>query len=1058
MRTSVATGHITVISQFSTIKSRNFHPIVAILDSGLAFGFLWDFSRKGVFMRTVFLIAHILVQLSAATPVVAQLPPEVLADSYLLEVEQAFRDGDHNRARAKIREILDLQAEHELNLPELEFWKAKAADSMDSPEQALEFVLRYLTMEGRKGRHYLEALMLMNRVQTAVRCKGWETEGHFSGTTVEEVSSCLDTGVDLEARDGLGRTPLHRAASQTDNPAVIETLINSGAGLEAQDDVGHTPLVVAVVDNESSQVVETLLNAGANPNRLHPILQAPGTDLKMLEGALEPIMRRMAEQGREAKYRSETLALMNTVQRIVRCEGWETEDYFRMATPEKVSACLGTGVDLEARDEENAIPLHRAAALSADPAVIESLLKAGSHPIVRDVSGRTPLHWAAEYNNNPAIAQALLNAGADANADDESGNLPLHYAARSTGNPAVIAALQAAGADPLVRKSRVETGRLQQGETDSYSFIGRAGQEVYLDVQARDFNPNLVVHSPSGAQFYGHYLRQKKLRREILSLLLDKTGEYQIKIFRFNDDKGKNTTYALHIVSDTPLGLAIQYNENVAVIEALLKGASNPELENSALLHRAARYTKNPNVIQMLLSNVSNPNKRDPLGRTPLHYAAHNGNPEVIKTLLKAGGDPKMIDVYKWSLLHHAAAYNSNPRVIQVLLNTGADLEKKANVGDYGATLLRSTNAHPPLHRGFRPLHLAGIYNENPAIAQALINAGAKLRPSAGRYNDTPLRWAARYTKNPAVVRTLLAAGAELHDKTYISKARAVHYAAINENPAVIHALLSAGANPNARTSGWKRSPLHFAAYGNKNPAVIQALVNAGAKINARDDEKWTPLHRAAHNKNPAMIQALLMAGANPAALDKKDKTPLDIAKEYGNVAAVEVLRHPTAAQGRQIAAVRAQRKAQSGSGVLGAAIGIIGGTAIAAAGGGSEEALVAGTVFAEGVIGGQSSAGSATSDPGGAPTGNVGASSGSGQCEIPGYPRPANVQNMGLSWCPATVDFQVRVFALQAAGAQCAIATGSSSTAEQIQARRQEIQVVCERLAALGVSNCQCP
>ena len=461
-------------------------------------------------MRTIFLVAHIVILLSAATPVVAQLPPEILADSYMLEVEQAFRDGDHARAHAKIREILRLQTEHDLTLHELDFWQAKAADSMGSPEQALEFVLRYLTIAGREGRRYLEALKLMNKVQTAVRCKGWEKEGYFSGTTVEVVSSCLDTGVDLDARDGLGRTPLHRAGAQTDNPAVIDALIGSGAGLEAQDAAGHTPLVVAAVDNESSQVIEALLNAGADPNKLQPILQAPGTDLKKLEGALEPVVRRMAEQGIEAKYRSETHALMDMVHRIVRCEGWETEEYFRLASPEKVSACLGTGVDLDARDEENAIPLHHAAALSANPAVIDTLLKAGSHPMARDGSGRTPLHWAAEFNNSPAIAQTLLDAGADVKAEDESGNLPLHYAARSTGSPAVIAALQAAGADPLARKSRVETGRLQRGETDSYSFIGRAGQEVVLDAQARDFNPNLVVHSPSGAQFYGLYLRRKK--------------------------------------------------------------------------------------------------------------------------------------------------------------------------------------------------------------------------------------------------------------------------------------------------------------------------------------------------------------------------------------------------------------------------------------------------------------------------------------------------------------------------------------------------------------------
>ena len=129
----------------------------------------------------------------------------------------------------------------------------------------------------------------------------------------------------------------------------------------------------------------------------------------------------------------------------------------------------------------------------------------------------------------------------------------------------------------------------------------------------------------------------------------------------------------------------------------------------------------------------------------------------------------------------------------------------------------------------------------------------------------------------------------------------------------------------------------------------------------------------------------------------------------------------------------------------------------IAAAGGGSEEALATGTVFAEGVIRGQSPAEITAAAAAVGSAGNVGAGT-SGPCEIPGYPRPANVQNLGLSWCPSTVDFQARVFALQAAGAQCAIAIGSSSTPEQIQARRQEIQAGCTRLEALGVPNCRCP
>ena len=86
-------------------------------------------------------------------------------------------------------------------------------------------------------------------------------------------------------------------------------------------------------------------------------------------------------------------------------------------------------------------------------------------------------------------------------------------------------------------------------------------------------------------------------------------------------------------------------------------------------------------------------------------------------------------------------------------------------------------------------------------------------------------------------------------------------------------------------------------------------------------------------------------------------------------------------------------------------------------------------------------------------------ATAGGGPCQVPGYPNPpGGVANLGFSWCPASVELQVRGFALQAAGAQCAIATGSSSTPEQIEARRLEIRAACDRLAALGQGNCQCP
>ena len=128
-----------------------------------------------------------------------------------------------------------------------------------------------------------------------------------------------------------------------------------------------------------------------------------------------------------------------------------------------------------------------------------------------------------------------------------------------------------------------------------------------------------------------------------------------------------------------------------------------------------------------------------------------------------------------------------------------------------------------------------------------------------------------------------------------------------------------------------------------------------------------------------------------------------------------------------------------------------------------AEDALEAGAAIAGSVLTGQQPVGNSGGGTGGGPAGNTGGAAGGGPCQIPGYPSPpGGVANLGLAWCPSSVSMQVRSFALQAAGAQCAIATGSSSTPEQINARRQEITAACDRLAALGARlggpNCRCP
>ena len=165
---------------------------------------------------------------SSQGDVSAQLTPDIIADANLSAAEEEIGSGDLDRARTAIQDIRTLQEQHELDLPDtFHFRHAKAANSVDLPEQALESVMKYLAVSGRKGQYYLEALELMNQTQIAVRCRGWDTEQYFKTATVDEITGCLGTGIDAKTKDVTGVTPLHRAVNYSEDSDVNIALPNA---------------------------------------------------------------------------------------------------------------------------------------------------------------------------------------------------------------------------------------------------------------------------------------------------------------------------------------------------------------------------------------------------------------------------------------------------------------------------------------------------------------------------------------------------------------------------------------------------------------------------------------------------------------------------------------------------------------------------------------------------------------------------------------------------------------------------------------------------------------
>ena len=336
------------------------------------------------------------IWLGCLTAAAAQLPPEVLVDKYLLQAQMLIEEEDYKGALEAMDQIVALQQEHDLTLPEVfSFHYAQTALAAGSVQAAIDSVNRYLAVAGREGKFYREALELLvnaeqklqklapdpvgstlakpeinpqhqavrqssppvqktTAVQPVVDCKKWNTKKFFRKATVEEVTACLASGADPMARNKGKHTPLHYAARYNENPVVIEALLMAGADPNARNKWNGTPLHVAAASNDNSEVIEALLKGGADPN-----------------------------------------------------------------------------AQSEVQRKDRWTPLHHAANANENAAVVKALIDAGADLDVHTIlSESTPLHFAAEYSGNPEVVKALIDAGADLTAWNKKGKTPLQVSRR----------------------------------------------------------------------------------------------------------------------------------------------------------------------------------------------------------------------------------------------------------------------------------------------------------------------------------------------------------------------------------------------------------------------------------------------------------------------------------------------------------------------------------------------------------------------------------------------------------------------------------------------------
>ena len=119
-------------------------------------------------MQRAITIIVMLVSYGVFTIAGAQLPPEIMVDKLLIQVERYVEEKDHKSGMDAMNEIIVLQQEHSLDLPaEFHFKYAQVALSAGSFQIATDSATKYLMAAGKEGQHYKEALELLDKIEQA---------------------------------------------------------------------------------------------------------------------------------------------------------------------------------------------------------------------------------------------------------------------------------------------------------------------------------------------------------------------------------------------------------------------------------------------------------------------------------------------------------------------------------------------------------------------------------------------------------------------------------------------------------------------------------------------------------------------------------------------------------------------------------------------------------------------------------------------------------------------------------------------------------------------------
>uniref|UniRef100_A0A1I7V877 ANK_REP_REGION domain-containing protein n=4 Tax=Loa loa TaxID=7209 RepID=A0A1I7V877_LOALO len=741
----------------------------------------------------------------------------------------------------------------------------------------------------------------------------------------------LKHGVPLCMPNKRGALGLHCAAAAgfTD---VVQLLIARGTNVDIKTRDNYTALHVAVQAGKAS-VVEALLGYGA--------------DVHVHGGAIgETALHIAASLTTDDAIECAIMLLKSGAQTNVTRNDGETPLHIAARNPLSgmIRLLLNEGAESKICSNSGESVLHVAAKSCNSEAVVlilEHLSQQMSPEEIKEFvnarttqDGLTAVHYAAQITSDqihfPGEDAKLIKTLIDYDGQPElqtykDQETAMHLAARSGNEAALLAIVDkiGAGAVQIVQNKQTKNGWSPLMEACALGHFGVA--KILLEHHARvdvfDENGRTALHL---AAANGHL--------KLTQLLLTSKA--------FVNSKSKT--------GEAPLHLAAQ-NGHIKVVSVLVQdyGAllEAITLDNQTALHFAARYGQLA-VAQTLLTLGANPNARDDKGQTPLHLAAENDYPAVVKLFLKMRQNNRAvltaIDLNGSTCAHiaavkgsyavvkelmmidkamviqaktktmeatalHMAAAGGHDKIVKFLLENGANAENE-NAHGMTALHLGAKNGFVPIlnvfdhslwkkcskKTGLNALHIAAYYGNSDFVMEMLKHVPASLRSEPPIYNHyvvkefateygfTPLHLAAQ-SGHDSLVRMLLNQGVQVDATSTTMSVIPLHLAAQQGHIAVVGMLLSRSTQQQHAKDWRGRTPLHLAAM-NGHYEMVSLLIAQGSNINVMDQNGWTGMHYATQAGHLNVIKLFVKSSADAQAETKEGKVPLCFAAAHNHV------------------------------------------------------------------------------------------------------------------------------------------------------------------------------